>query len=485
MTTVGLLGANALMTLVGLGLLVLLRVAPTTGDLRRRAALAPLTGMAAVGLIGATLEPFRVGIGPLTLFMLAAAALGAGFWRLRPGAAARAPAWTAVDRAAVVGSVAVLGVVVATAIATFRVKPLAEYDGWAMWAMKGRALAALGWADPAVFSNRLFDGPHPEYPLLVPVLHAVGIRSAGTFEGRLVVLQCLVIGLAGLLALFGIFRDRVRPAVLLPVIVAMAIAPVFFVQLATGYADVPLALLVATGVASSSRWLVDRGAPWLMLAVLLFAAAALTKNEGLLYAYAALLGLLLVARGRRLHVVAAGAVVTLAVLPWRLRVRASSAGAGDYDLAKPLGSGGLDERISRATEAAGRLVGYTIDTGRVGLLVPLAIALAAVTLAVGRRDLGGFVLTYVGLSLGGLTWVYAISPLELDVYLNLSGDRVTTAVVLGAAATVPLLADELGRALVSDGFPIPRRGDGAASPGTEPGCHPPEGQTGARYETPL
>ncbi len=447
MTTAGLLGANALMTLVGLGLLVLLGVAPTTGDLRRRAALAPLTGMAAVGLIGATLEPFHVGIGPITLFLLAATALASGFWRLRPAAATRTMAWTTIDRAAVVGSIAVLGVVTATAIATFRVTPLAEYDGWAMWAMKGRALAALGWADPAVFSNDLFDGPHPEYPLVVPVLHAIGIRSAGTFEGRLVILQCLVIGLAGLLALFGIFRDRVRPVVLLPLIVAVAVAPVFFVQLATGYADVPLAVFIAAGMAASSRWLIDRGTPWLTIAVVFFAAAALTKNEGLLYACAALLGLLVVARGRRLHVIIAGAVVGLAILPWRLRVRADSLGAGDYDLAKPLGSGGLDERVSRAAEAVSRLIGYATDTGRVGILVPLTIVLAIAALVIGRRALGGFVLTYVGLSLGGLTWIYAISPLELNVYLDLSANRVTTSAVLGAAATVPLLVEELSQAL--------------------------------------
>jgi hypothetical protein len=443
-TTIGLLGADALMALAGLGLLVLLGVAPTTGELRRRAALAPLTGMAAVGLIGATVEPFHIGIGPMALFLLAAVAVGAGLWRLRTAPAVPAPAWTTVDRAAVVGSVVVLAVVLATAVATFRIKPLAEYDGWAMWAMKGRALAALGWADPAVFGNELFDGPHPEYPLLVPVLHAVGIRSAGAYEGRLVVLQCLVIGLAGLLALFGIFRDRVRPAVLLPAIVAVAAAPVVLVQLATAYADVPLALLVAAGVAASSRWLVDTGAPWLALAVVFFAAAALTKNEGLLYACAALAGLLLVSRGRRLQVVVAGVVVGLAILPWRLRIASKPAGAGDYDLAKPLGSGGLDDRLGRAAEAAGRLIGYVTDTGRVGILLPLAVVLAVAAVVAGRRDLGGFVLAFVALSLGGLTWIYAISPLDLDVYLRLSADRVTTAAVLGAAAAVPLLVEELG-----------------------------------------
>ena len=443
MTTIGLLGANAFMALVGLGLLVILGIAPNTDALRRRAALAPLTGMAAVGLLGATIEPFHVAIGPLALFILTVASLAGAFWRLHPGRAVRAPAWTAIDRAAVVGSVVVLGVIGATAVVTFRVKPLAEYDGWAMWAMKGRALADLGWADPVVFSDALFDGPHLEYPLVVPVLHAVGIRSAGTFEGRLVVLQCLLIGIAGLLALFGIFRDRVRPAILLPLIVAVAAAPVFLVQLATAYADVPVALFVAAGVAASTRWLVDHSDPWLALAVLFFATGALTKNEGLLFTCAALAGLLLVARGRRLQVVLAGALVGLAVLPWRLRVRADSAGGGDYDIGKPLGSGGPDERISRAVDALGSLVGYVTDTRRVGLLVPLAVALAIAALVAGRRELGGFALVYLGISLAGLTWIYAISPLELDVYLRLSADRVTTAIVFGAAATVPLLLDDL------------------------------------------
>ena len=443
MTTIGLLTADALMALVGLGLLVILGVAPTAAQLSRRAAVAPLTGMAAVGLIGATTEPFHVAIGPVALLLLAAVSLAGGLWRLRPGPAANAPPWTGVDRAAVAGSVLVLGVVVAIAAATFRVKPLAEYDGWAMWAMKGRALAALGWADPVVFGHEVFDGPHLEYPLVVPVLHAVGIRSAGAFEGRLVVLQCFLIGLAGLLALFGIFRDRVRPAILLPLIVALATAPVFFVQLATAYADVPLALFVAAGVAASTRWLVDRGSAWLALAVLFFATGALTKNEGLLFAAAALLGLLLVARGRRLQIVLAGALVGLAAAPWRLRVRAEPAGGGDYDIGRPLGSGGLDERISRAIDALGSLIGYVTDASRVGLLIPLAVALAIAAVVAGRRELGGFALSFVALSLAGLTWIYAISPLDLDVYLRLSADRVTTAIVLGAAATVPMLLDDV------------------------------------------
>ena len=456
MTTIGLLGADALMALIGLGLLVVLRIAPTTGDLRRRAALAPLVGMAAVGVIGATVEPLHIGIGAVTLFLLAATSLAVGFWLLKPGPPQPAPAWTPVDRVAVLGSVAILGVVAVTAVTTFFVKPLAEYDGWAMWAMKGRALAALGWADPAVFSHDLFDGPHLEYPLLVPVLHAVGIRSAGAYEGKLVVLQCLVIGVAGLLALYGVYGDRVRPAILLPLITAVAVAPVLLVQLATAYADVPLALLVAAGVAASSRWLVDRSTAWLALATLFYAAAALTKNEGLLFTCAALAGLFLFARGRRLHVIASGALVGLVILPWRLRVRADASTAGDYDLAKPLGSGGANERVDRALEAAGRLIGYVSDTGRVGILVPLAVALAVTALIVGHRALGGFVLTFVGLSLAGLTWIYAISPLELGVYLNLSADRVTTSVVLGAAATIPLLAGELGLARPPKGNPDPQ-----------------------------
>ena len=444
MTTIGLLSADALVALVGLGLLVVLGVAPTAGELRRRAALAPLTGMAAVGVLGATVEPLHIGIGPVALLLLASASIAAGFWRLKQGTPSSAPAWTTLDRAAVVGSVIAIGVVTATAIATFRVKPLAEYDGWAMWAMKGRALAALGWADPSVFTRDLFDGPHPEYPLVMPVLNAVGIRSAGAFEGRLVVLQALMIGFAGLLAVFAIYRDRVRPAILMPLIVAVAAAPVFFVQLATAYADVPLAIFVASGAAAATRWLVDRHTAWLALAVLFFAAATLTKNEGLLYTVAALIGLLVVARGRRFHVVAASAVLGLAALPWRLHVRADSierGSSGDYDLGRPVGSGSIDERLSRAGEAARSLLGYVTETGRVGILLPLAVMLAVVAVIVGRRDVGGFVLIFVTVALAGLTWVYTISPLELEGYLRLSADRVTTGVVLGAAATVPMLAE--------------------------------------------
>ncbi len=256
-----------------------------------------------------------------------------------------------------------------------------------------------------------------------------------------------MLGFAGLLAVFAIYRDRVRPAILMPLIVAVAAAPVFFVQLATAYADVPLAIFVASGAAAATRWLVDRHTAWLALAVVFFAAATLTKNEGLLYTVAALIGLMVVARGRRFHVVAAAVVLGLVALPWRLHVRADSigrGGSGDYDLGRPVGSGSIDDRLSRAAEAARGLLGYVTETGRVGILLPLAVALAVVAVIVGRRDVGGFVLIFVTVALAGLTWVYTISPLELEGYLRLSADRVTTGVVLGAAATVPMLVECLG-----------------------------------------
>src|SRR5205814_2369252 len=50
----------------------------------------------------------------------------------------------------------------------FRVAPLNRYDAWAIWALKGHALYAFGWADPAVFAGTSYRFANLDYPLLLP-----------------------------------------------------------------------------------------------------------------------------------------------------------------------------------------------------------------------------------------------------------------------------------------------------------------------------
>src|SRR5439155_7051179 len=200
---------------------------------------------------------------------------------------------------------------------TFAAKPLNDYDGWAIWGVKAKALTLFGWADPAFFAAHAAAPIQHGYPLLVPSLEAVAARPMGGFDPRAIHLQFLLLGVAGVAALHGLLHDLVPPFLLWPWLVALAASPAVVGQLLTAYADIPVALFAAAGLAAAARW-VDDGRPrTLALATAFFAAAVLTKNEGAIFAGAAYVALLLATRRWRPLLLSALAVEA-ALLPWQI-----------------------------------------------------------------------------------------------------------------------------------------------------------------------
>src|SRR5207302_1078852 len=230
------------------------------------------------------------------------------------------PGWRRPSAISIAG-VAALAALLAEYTRAFAVAPLNRYDAWAIWALKGHALYSFGWADPAVFAGHEYRFANLDYPLLLPSLEAVDFRAMGAFDTRLLHVQFLLFLLASSLALYALLRDRVPGLLLWPSLVALALAPAVFDQLLTAYADVPLALFFAVGIAAAGRWLIT-GERWaLAVAALCFGGALLTKNEGALFVVAAFLGLFLVAAGRRRVLLLAAAADLLLLLPWRIYVR--------------------------------------------------------------------------------------------------------------------------------------------------------------------
>jgi Ca2+/Na+ antiporter len=84
----GLLAANVLYLAVGAGLMPLLRIAPTRDDLVRRLGLSYLVGVAATGILAATLALVRIPLGLAELAFVAALVLLVGLRRLPQTAAA-------------------------------------------------------------------------------------------------------------------------------------------------------------------------------------------------------------------------------------------------------------------------------------------------------------------------------------------------------------------------------------------------------------
>jgi len=474
----------ALLTLCGLGALAVLGVARSPRELLRRSGLAPLTGMAWAGVVAATLATAGSRLSIAGLGLLTAATCAGGAARLtrtrapsappeRPqGRAAGSLQQTAaipsdppaqrksgarnsllqrlVDVGVVIASLGVIAVVVAVAMAALHVKPLVEYDGWAMWGMKARAIAALGSADPDVFATpEAYERLHIEYPLLLPSLHALPLQAADGFTSNTVILSCLAIGLAGLLALWGLFRDRVRPVILLPSLAAIVAAPRFFLELGTGYADVPVAVFVACGVGAAARWLVDRDTSWLTLATLFLSACVLTKNEGLLFAAALYVSLFVVAHGRRRAVAIAALVCGVVSAPWRAYIAIHDLGTRtqDYDLWSSFDLPSALGRLDRARFAVDVLLDEARDPQQFGLIITLGIAATAFAFLFAPRSLALLATGFGVLSLAGLTWIYLISPKEVESFLESNADRVIISFVLGLAALTPLLVEEGVRGL--------------------------------------
>lgn len=448
------LSVAVLLTLCGLGLLAVVGVTRSPAELAYRSGLAPLAGMAWAGIVGATLATAgaRLSIAGLIALTTCTCAVGAIRLHLTPTLTSsprrvRRRSSTTLQHVAGITALAIVAIVALFALAAFRVKPLAEYDGWAMWGMKARAIAVLGSADADVFASEAYERLHVEYPLLLPALHALPLQLTNGFSSNTVILNCFVVGVSGLLAIWALLRDRVRTTLLLPFVAAIAAMPAFFVQLGSGYADVPLALFVAGGLAAAARWLTDSRTDWIVLASIFLAAAVLTKDEGLLFAAAAYVPLLLAATGRRRTVVVSALTVALAYVPWRAYLWVHQLDAPHYDLSSSLDIPWVARRLNRGPEAIAGLLDEALDPRQFGLLLALGVAASLLTLSFGPRPLGIFASGFALLSLAGLTWIYVITPYDLPPYLGTNAHRVVMAVVVGLGALCPLLFEECARGL--------------------------------------
>ena len=444
----------ALLTVGGLGLIPLLGLAGSRSELVRRAGLAPLLGMAGAGIAGALLATVGARLGLAGLVALTAVVAWGGvrrLVRLGPPCEERPRTRRRAEVVPTVLAVGLLGLVAVASLRTYLVLPLAEYDGWAMWGMKARALAELGSADPNVFASDAYARLHLEYPLLLPALHAFPVQATDEFTSNTVVLSCLALGAAGLLAIWALLHELVRPWLLLPFVAAIAAMPAFAFQLGTGYADVPLALFVAAGLTAAARWLVEPKAGWLAAATVFLAAGVLTKDEGLLFASAVLIPLAFAATGRRRAVVAAALVVAALYAPWRAYVSVNGLEAPHYDLSSSFDLPWIAGRLDRVPTAASGLLEQALDPGQFGWLLLLAAFAIVGAWSLGAHRLGILSGGFVTLSLAGLVWIYVLTPYELASYLPTNAHRVVMSVVVATGALAPLLVEESARRLAGDG----------------------------------
>ena len=443
----GLVAANVLFLVVGVELLALFRIVRSRAELRSRLALGYVAGVAAVGIVAAHLALVHVPVG-LTELVVLALVLAWPAWRRWRGLAHGSRAARNIGTAGTVGVVAFVAalLLLGHAARAFAVRPLVEWDGWAIWGMKARALYDFGGAQHDVFTSAPY-GPL-QHPLWLPALESVGFRAMGAYDGTLIHVQLALLAIGFAAGLWTLLQERVPTALAGAAVLAIAAADSVLRQLASNLADIPLAFLVALGVVTIAIWLRDGDRTMLPLAATLLGAATLAKPEGTLYAAAALLAALAVggaarARGTLLTTLA----VALILLPWRVYVAAHGLKNPEYDLGDALRPSYLADHSDRFGPAVAG-VWHQIWSSGWGWLVPFALVALAAALIAGRARVAAFAATWALLSFLGIVLTFWVSVVPVELTLRWAAYRTVASLVIGAAALAPLLA---GDAWVSRG----------------------------------
>jgi hypothetical protein len=398
-----------------------------------------------------------VPLGLLEIVLLAVVALVFGVRRLRRATAPSHPrtepagafAWASRTLGAATG-LAVL-VLLVHAGRAFAVRPLKEWDGWAIWATKARALYEFGGAYKPVFAHY----EPVAHPILLPSLEAIAFRTMGTYDGTLLHVQLIALAFGFAAALWSLLGDRVPVGILGVAALALLSASPVLAQLSTNLADVPLAFFSALGLVCLARF-VDTGDGWTLAGAALFLGAAmLTKSEGLLFATAAFAAVATVTatsrdRRRLAHVGLSAAAAIAILVPWRIYLAANDLRNAEYRLSDALDPGYLADRSERVRPAVSRLWDE-LSAAEWGLLVPLAAISIVAALLARRYRLAAFAAVWPVLAFLGLVLVYWISVVPIELTLTWTASRLVVSLVIGAAAVAPLLVAAAWREAVPSG----------------------------------
>jgi hypothetical protein len=324
----------------------------------------------------------------------------------------------------------------------------AEYiDNVTFWIPKAESIFYSRGLDPVALARLI----HPEYPPLVPAMNAATFHFVGGFHPSLLPFQMTLLGIAFVLAVPALL-DRYAPRwITLPTLALLVTTPWFWWRFQSPLADQPVAYTVATAALCCLIWLVEQRHAWLALAVVLLAAASLTKLEGSMLSLLMLVVVLaagLVLHGRAGWRAAWLALAPAALLPWHfwLTHHGLPASAEDYDASDLLRPGLLADRIHRLDAAIRWMLESPFHQPQTAVLV-VVTTLVLVVVAIRAPALTATAVAWFLLASAGLASVYWIGRLEIDFYLGTSMSRVGTSIIITAACVMPLL---LGRALEPD-----------------------------------
>jgi hypothetical protein len=442
----GLVAAQMLFLVAGLGVLWAFRGWRTWLDLLRSLGLAYLLGVGGIGVLATLVLIAGYGVGtPVVVALslgLALAGSVCGYLGRRPlprvgGFTRPRTDPTALFADAIV--VLVVVVLVEFLRASLR-QGIVAWDSWTFWVPKAKAIYFFGGLDPQLFRSLA----NPSYPLLVPALQAMDFHLAGSADVGILAAQYWLLFAAFVFAVPELLREVVPPQVLWPFLLLACVVPELDRRFTNAQGDWPLDIFFTLSAISLARWLLTRES-WLLCTYGAFLAAALaTKREGQLMAVCLVLAALLATwrRARTIWpwVVGVAAAAYVLNIPWRIWWSSRGLSSGGPEI----GFRALFSHLDRLGPSI-RIVLHLLFQYDFWLVaVPIALV-AAIAVALRREFvLPSFFLMTVVLLLVGFVWIlWAYVSLPLDTSSATPIPREVASVVLLSLVFAPLLLSRL------------------------------------------
>ena len=434
----GLAALNVGYALVGLALLWGLLALRTWGGVLRLAGLGYLLGLAAFGVLWTTLLAAGVPFGGVeivvSLVVLGGAGLiagrrrGARFQRGLPHV--RATPILLVSAA----GIALAGVFLEAVFRAARLNSLQEYDAWAFWVPKGKAIFFFHDLDVHVFTT----APNASYPPLQPILDAAAFHALGGADVVTLHVQFWFLVVGAVAAAAGLLHHHAPPWLLWPPLLLVLVVPRFGERLLAPQGDVLLDVLVAVAALLLALWVRDQAGWRLAAAAVLLAGAVNTKREGIVLAASVFAAAFVVSRPRRWPwLVAASLAVGLAVVPWRIW-------AARHDISSGAPSSFDTSRLAGALRLSFDVLYSNARWSVLPIVATIALAAAAVW---GDRRLAAYVGLLGLLLFAGGVWSTVGFP-DLAITADESGNpivRYTGSLIFLAAVSTPLLLSSVWR----------------------------------------
>jgi hypothetical protein len=335
-----------------------------------------------------------------------------------------------------IAMISLIAIVLAITLAAAAYWPPYVWDSLAVWALKGRVIAATG---------TLAELPKTGWPFY-PLNVSLQIAFLYLLGGELLqsIFPIYLLSLAVLL--IANLRSRAGLTIALVSALFLILTPIVQFQATIAYADLPFAFYYVGSAIYLYRWLTERNRAWLVISAVLIGLAGWTRTEAPLYFVINAVTLVLFTRPLR------GALKRVALytgfflmfwLPWTIYIRLAN--YGDYFGYAPIGlvdaiTGHLDfGRLGTILDFLGQRTVAIADWSLLWIALPVAFIL-------GIRSWRAHapLTTLLVLNLLAMIYSYYVATAQtyfsVDWWLKTGFDRVTL-------HWIPLAAFYLGEAV--------------------------------------